>query len=322
MTAAIATKAGLHRAGLRAYDASRDMAALADLIAVSFADRLDEPGRRLIRSMALLGRAGRIGAMLGRWVLPPAAYPYGFVWEQGGRVIGNASVLPVEGFSQRWVMANVAVLPAFRRGGIAKALVESCIDLVRREGGKTIILQVDSDNHAGLCLYESLGFRVLSARRTWWGRVDGFVLPASHDERVRRREPQTWREQWALAKRIFPEGLIWPYPTSSAFFRPSALEQLAIGDMNRHWVWRDQGLLLGSLSIRRGSAPGIWRLILIVDPRAHGQAEAPLLARGLREGPAQRGECVLDYPSGLAEDTLRKMGWTPRRDLIWMGFDL
>jgi hypothetical protein len=78
MTAAMLQRAAAH--GLRRVDPRRDMAGLADLIQVAFAERLDDPGRRMVAAMRAFGRWGWLGWAVGFLFLPPAAYPEGFVW--------------------------------------------------------------------------------------------------------------------------------------------------------------------------------------------------------------------------------------------------
>lgn len=322
MTAAVAASTSASGSGLRPYDPRRDLRALAGLIEVGFPGRLDDSGRRLIRGMRFFGRAGWLGALVGRWVLPPAAFPYGYVWEQDGRVVGNASVVPVQGFPRRWVMANVAVRPEYRGRGIARRLVQACLDLAHRKGARKVILQVDVGNDAALSLYRAQGFQTLSQRRTW--RLDRRHLDLGNGDvgGARRRTPEEWRQQWALARRTHPEGLIWPYPTGAGFFRPTSFERWGPLDEAGHWVWVEAGSLLGSLTRRRGPAPGISRLILVVAPEARGRAERDLLTLALVERTTRAREFVLDYPLGEAEDLLRGMGWRQLRDLIWMGIEL
>ncbi|HHH81818.1 MAG TPA: GNAT family N-acetyltransferase [Chloroflexi bacterium] len=322
MTAAIAASTQMSGRGLRPYDPRRDMFALASLIEIGFPGRLEEAGERLIRGMRFFGRAGWLGAVLGRWVLPPAAFPYGYVWEQNGQVVGNASVLPVRGFPERWVMANVAVRPEYRGRGIARDLVRACLELTRRRGGRKVILQVDFGNEAALALYRSQGFQMLSERRTWRADARRLELQVASSEKARPRLPQEWRQQWALARRLYPEGVIWPYPTSAALFRPLHLERLGRLEEPRNWIWVDDERILGSLTHRCGPTPGTLRLILVVEPAVRGRAESDLLAVALGGARTRAREYVLDYPLGQVEDLLRRMGWRPQRDLIWMGIDL
>lgn len=53
---------------------------------------------------------------------------------------------------------DVAVAPAMRREGIARALVASALRYTLHRGARTAWLQVEADNAGGLALYRQLGF--------------------------------------------------------------------------------------------------------------------------------------------------------------------
>ncbi|KAJ4481043.1 acyl-CoA N-acyltransferase [Lentinula aciculospora] len=60
--------------------------------------------------------------------------------------------------SNRGYIAMLSVDKAFRKRGIASALVRSSMDAMKVEGVDEIVLETEYDNHAALSLYESLGF--------------------------------------------------------------------------------------------------------------------------------------------------------------------
>jgi ribosomal protein S18 acetylase RimI-like enzyme len=318
LTAAVASNSSWSGEGLRRYEARRDMAALADLIETAFGERLDESGRRMISEMRFLGRAGWLGWLLSRWLLPPAANPFGFVWEVDGKVVGNASLLPVEHFNHRWVIANVAVLPEQRGKGIAGRLVDASVDFALRRGARKLILQVDADNERALALYRRRGFYTTATRTIWTVPHAPPSLNTIDHGLARKRHADEWRLQWALAKRLHPEGLIWPYPTVSSFFRPGGMERWISTGEGRHWVWEEGGRLLGSLTLRRSNQPGGWRIILVVEPESRGRLEAPLLAAGLEAFQESAWGFVLDYPHDAAGELLHELGFRAQRTLTWM----
>ena len=271
--------------------------------------------------MRRLSRVGWIGWVLNYWLLPPAAHPFGFVWEVDGRIVGNASLLRVEGCPRRWVLSNVAVYPDHRRRGIGRALVQASIDLVQRRRGEVILLQVERDNRVAQVLYAAYGFRPLSTRTTWVRRKYQALPVTAEYGLARRRKRGEWHEQWELARRVYPEGLIWPFPVAASLFHPHSLTG-AFGLHNmRHWVWSEGGKLLASLVARRGIERGSWRLILVVEPQARGRVEVGLLARAL-DDLTPSNHVVLDYPAGLAVVELRELGFQPERTLTWMAFDM
>ncbi|HEY45199.1 MAG: hypothetical protein AMJ88_14710 [Anaerolineae bacterium SM23_ 63] len=269
--------------------------------------------------MRRLGHLGWIGGLLNYWFLPSAARPYGFLWEADGRVVGNANLSKVEGFPGRWALSNVAVHTDYRRQGIARALVKASIDLVRNLNGKVVLLQADRDSPETQVLYASFGFRPLATRTTWIRRGNQ-VPTVTEIGLARKRRPEEWKRQWELAKVIHPEGLIWPYPTASSFFRPHGfVKALGLGEV-RHWVWSEKGQLVGSLSARRRMEKESWRFILIVQSEARGRIEAGLLGLALTELPT-RGSIVLEYPAGIAETSLKSFGFHPERTLTWMALE-
>ena len=315
MTAGIHAGASNASLGLRPIDPQRDMGQVADLIEMAFSGDLDRTGRRMVREMRTLGRMGWVGWALSRVLLPQSARPLGIVWEEKQRIVGNASLLPVKGYPRRWVMANVAVYPDYRRRGIARRMVGAADELAVKMGAEAIYLQVQRNNVAALSLYHSMGYLPI-ATRTTWRRPRG--LPWSGTGRgqsVRPRRASEWTQQWALAERVSPEGLVWPYPLEPGYFRPSGLGQYFGREAKLHFVRREAGQLVGSLSIH-GS--GMRRFVLLVDPARHGEIEEGLLSQALSRIRARRRSIVMDYPADVAPETLRGMGFREQRTLTWM----
>ena len=320
MTAAVLARSPRTFTGLRPVDLRRDMAPVADLIELAFSGRLDPTGQRMLREMRRLGRAGWIGWLVGWLTLPRAAYAQGFVWEEEGCLVGNASLMGVDGYPGRTILANVAVHPDHRRKGIGRGLVQASIDMARRRGGTKIILQVASDNAGTLDLYASLGFRTLTTRTTW-KRLPGGERPAVHGEAtVRHRRGDEWRQEWALASRLHPEGLVWPYPLHVDLFRPTGVAGGWPGGI--HWVWPKEGPLAACLAARPVADPRGQRLILVAEPEVRGRAEGPLLATALAEMGDRRGAMVLEHVIGPGDQALAGLGFRPERTLTWMDLDL
>ncbi len=309
--------------GPRPVDPRRDMAQVADLIETSFGRRLDSGGRRLVNEMRAFGKAGWLGWLVGRLFLPPAAYPLGYVWEEDGQVVGNASLLPVESGAPRWVMANVAVHPAYRRRGIARHLVRASLSLARRRGADEVVLQVDHENQAARNLYRQFGFDVLTTR-TSWSRSSGAATPGeSAGLTVAARRPSEWTQQWELAQRLFPEGIAWPYPPSEAWFRPVGWSSVLGWKRREHGVIRDdRGQVVASGTARFSRRIPGWRVALLVPAEQRGEFEGPLL-RWLIERTTPSGFSMsLSYPTGPADETIAGLNFRSRRTLTWMGLAL
>lgn len=325
MTAALLRRAARSapRAGLRTVDPRRDMAQLAELLEIAFRGKLDRPSLQMVRDMKRFGRAGWLGWFLGRFFLPAAAYPMGFVWEQAGQIIGNASLMPVADEGGRWVLANVAVHPEHRRGRIATRLVEACLELVRQRGGDQVVLQVDHDNQGAVDLYEQLGFVQLSTRTTWQRAQSQEVPPPGGSKKVTRRSDDEWKEHFALARRVHPEGILWPYPLRAEWFRASMLDSLRGAMRTQHWVYRaDTGDIRGALSAVLNPSNSVWHLAMVCDQDAVDSCETALLRAGLRALRPPQLSYTLDYPVGRAERVLRGAGFSRRRTMVWMGYSL
>jgi ribosomal-protein-alanine N-acetyltransferase len=63
---------------------------------------------------------------------------------------------------------NVTVHPEFRKQGIASRLVHYMIDLLKKEGCRTIFLEVRQSNEAALKMYEKTGFIEIARRKAYY----------------------------------------------------------------------------------------------------------------------------------------------------------
>jgi ribosomal-protein-alanine N-acetyltransferase len=82
-----------------------------------------------------------------------------------GGILGYAGCQTVldEGY-----IANVAVSPAYRRRGIAAALVLALIEAAEKQGLSFLTLEVRESNAPAVSLYESLGFILVGKRRGYY----------------------------------------------------------------------------------------------------------------------------------------------------------
>lgn len=318
MTAAALLRRKRTSSGLRPVNSRRDMGAIADLIQDAFGQEMDPVGSRLVRDMRAFSRAGTLGWLFGKLFLPQAAYPMGFVWEEEGQVVGNASLLRIAGFPQRWVMANIAVDPAYRRKGIGRALVQASLELAWKRKAREVLLQVLSSNQVAQVLYASLGFKPLSTRTTW-SRSRSQGIPNAIDTGASRlRAEGEWEDQLALSERFHPEGLVWPYPLAPSLFHVSGLSRFYLQESSQHWVWFEEDRLVGSLTARYSADRASLRFILVVDPEVRGEIEGPLISAGLMANAHRRVQIVIDYPTGYAQQAFQDLGFQDQRTLTWM----
>ncbi len=76
---------------------------------------------------------------------------------------------------------TLGVIPAARRQGVARALVEDLLARCRKAGAKSVLLEVAIDNPAAYGLYESCGFAAVGRRPRYYKRggnapVDAWLL--------------------------------------------------------------------------------------------------------------------------------------------------
>ena len=75
-------------------------------------------------------------------------------------------------------MMNLAVDPAFRRRGIARALVLALIEQLRKMGSRQLTLEVRASNESAQALYAQLGFESVGRRKNYYfnPREDALIL--------------------------------------------------------------------------------------------------------------------------------------------------
>lgn len=92
-------------------------------------------------------------------------YDVYYVYEQDGRILGycNLRLLAGEGEVQR-----IAVLPEYRRLGLARKMMEAMVDYARENMAVSISLEVRESNLPARKLYETYGFTAEAVRRGYY----------------------------------------------------------------------------------------------------------------------------------------------------------
>ena len=80
-------------------------------------------------------------------------------------------------------VGNVAVLPQYRRQGIAKQLVYFMMQLGKEKGCEVAELEVNTANDGAVALYGACGFSVVSTRKNYYpnsshGSKDAYLMTA------------------------------------------------------------------------------------------------------------------------------------------------
>lgn len=90
------------------------------------------------------------------------------VAEDGNTIIGYCGVfLPAPGVEAD--ILTVAVLPAYRRQGIAKEFMRQIEGWAKERKASAMMLEVEVSNESAIKLYESLGYMKISVRMDYYG---------------------------------------------------------------------------------------------------------------------------------------------------------
>ncbi len=313
-------------------DLTRHLRGLARLMEVCFSHEMDSGGRALVREMEFISHFGPLLGLLLPFGLQQEAWGLGYVWVEDGQVIGSVSTRRAAARSASWLIANVATLPEHRRRGIAHTLMQSTLEMIYRQGGREVLLQVDDDNAGALALYAQLGFASVTTMTAWTRPARTSAPPpvvSPFDIRLRGRGE--WADQFALAQRVRPAGLAWSHPLRPENFHLSAwgqVDRFLSGATDEHWVAENPQAraalrLAGSLTLHTGWSEAA-RLTLLVHPDCAGQLERPLLARALRRLSAGPWSVRLEHPAHdePAEAALKEFGFAPGRTLRWMQLEI
>ena len=109
--------------------------------------------------------ASELGNPLSRWL----------VALEGEQVLGYVGSQTVLDESD---MMNLAVDPAFRRRGIARALVCALMEQLRKMGSRCLTLEVRASNESAQALYACLGFVQVGRRKNYYlnPKEDALIL--------------------------------------------------------------------------------------------------------------------------------------------------
>jgi ribosomal protein S18 acetylase RimI-like enzyme len=305
---------------LRAMNVFRDLSAVADLIEVCFAETMDNDGQRYIADMR---RASRDNGFL-QWaahMTESTSLPLtGFVWEEDGQIVGNASVIP---FRERgkpiYLIANVATHPAYRRRGIARALTRRAMQYGWEKKAAALWLHVREDNPAALHLYQELGFEEIARRTTWVAEPDPQLSQPFSEIHIVPRHAHFWAQQQEWLRRIHPDALAWYRAFNFNALRPGLFNWLYLFfvDVNiQQWAAVRGNTLLATLAwIPHGGR--MEPLIAAADRTSGTEALATLLihARRTLRGPSRLS---LEHPAGEMTEAFLAAGFSERRTLIWM----
>jgi ribosomal protein S18 acetylase RimI-like enzyme len=311
---------------LRPFDVRNDLNAVANLVETCFAETLDEDGRRYVGQMR---SAARNPSYL-RWamaVAENAPMPFsGYVWEENGSLAGNLSLIPFRYKGRRcYLIANVAVDPAYRRRGIARKLTATAIKHARKRNTDEIWLHVRAENSAAMSLYQSLDFQERTRRTTWEIRPSSANKNAAHSEvdpggvKITKPLSEYWDKyrHWLLSH--YPPEFTWHQPFHLPALRPGFLGgvyRFFTGSHIRQWAARREKIHTGLLSWQPHSkhADHLW---LAASPEDEAAVIAAIFPTALRQL-ANRRRMQLDYEAERAIEPLAALGFRIQQTLSWM----
>lgn len=315
---------------LRPLNILHDLPQVADLIELCFAATIDDEGQSYLDQMRRASRDNDFLRWAGRVVDTTSMPLSGFVWEEGGRIVGNASLV-YQNFGPRRIamIANVATHPDYRRRGIGRALTEGAMSHARRKGARELWLHVRDDNPTAIRIYEDLGFRERGRRTTYNSRPGTSPFPAvveaeggaASPSPVTVVQPRTrdWPQQRAWLYRAHPRELSWYARWDWDRLSPDI------------WSWLYRSLV--EFNIRQWAALRDGRLLATVSwvPNAHtsnmlwigtepgGDAEGLRMAlETARNDLSHYRRLSIEYPAGEMVDAIESAGFEPYRTLLWM----
>ncbi|MCL4870429.1 MAG: GNAT family N-acetyltransferase [Anaerolineae bacterium] len=306
--------------GVRPLNLGRDTAQVVRLLNLVFGPTMDQEGQLLDGRTVINGAA----PLVTRLVQFAQGAPPGFVWEENRQVVGNVSLVHSQ-IAGRYLIANVAVHPDYRRRGIAYALMEAAAQAVKRERGRVIYLQVRDDNQDAIHLYQQLGFTLVGTMTTWHVRSSQLhtldvPTPAPTIRPIRGTE---WEEAIELDRGCCHPDLDWPTPVPTTLYKTGFWRwfyNFVNGQQVETWVTTNQGKIVGLAQLTAEfGRPHLFRLR--IKPEWQAELSRPLLAKLIRRLGYMRYRAVaLDHPADdqTMNDLLRQAGFHPVRTLSTM----
>lgn len=196
---------------VRALEPWRDGRQLAALIESAFTrEEIGAGGARMVELLRSYGQYEPMTFGLGT----------SFVWIEGGCLVGNASIQRNPTRSNTWIIGNVATDPAHRRRGIARALIEACMNYAASRGARHIALLVDQENDAARRLYESQGFHMLGV--TTYSMHEAGALKTAEPQHGAAIREARWSDRaaiWALTRANITEEYTFAEPFFAGLYR-------------------------------------------------------------------------------------------------------
>lgn len=324
-------------------DPTRDLRAIADLVAAGFAGELDERGKAAIREMRWMAI---MSPLVWWWSRADPTFSdafNGFVWEEPWgkgtgeglhrgerhRIVGNVSLNRAPGARKRWIICNVVVTDEYRGKGIARQLVVTAIDAAQDLDAEGVVLQVYEDNLPALHLYRNLGFQEVTGEcGLRLNAVQSVAILDAPGYTIRPWRAADGQATHQLAQLVTPSIQQWLRPVKAKDHRPSwtarqaeRLTGLLAGQRRYRLAVLKEGRLVATMKVTAALRGGEHRLSLLVHPDHAGQVEPALMSRALHALaaiPPKPAVATVLKEHDAALQVLHDYGFEERRTLLTM----
>ena len=318
--------------GLRPMEPMRDLGGVADLIEEAFADDLDQSGQNALQELRWLSRIKPVLWWMVYSNPEHTDFLSGFVWQENKKIVGNITVNRTGAGSRRWLISNVAVSKNYRQRGIAKALMDAALELVKEYSGSMVSLQVRADNEPAQKLYTDLHFKQISGNSHLTApsvpAVKKLPLPPALVFRPHNFDMDDAKQAYQLACAATPLSVQKEWPLRQSQFRLSSSEYVTNffrrfkggGPMAR-WVVADGHRFVATADI----IPATWRnkhqITLTVHPDWRGILEKSIISRALAYlTPWKNRPIAIRHPVFHPEavEAYKSLGLKEGQKLLWL----
>jgi hypothetical protein len=258
----------------------------------------------------------------------------GYIDEQYAKPVGLINFLRQRNVPEWWI-GNVTVLPAYRRRGIARRLVQVTLDDLRGRRAQRAYLEVVDGNLPAFQLYKKIGFEAYAMSSLYTYDREGMVkeIPLPEGCALRSLSPFDWRARFEFSKSANPDLIKQYEPILEERFRIPVAMTL-VGSLFNLFSGRkierfivcksnDKKIIgYGELSYRLRPG-GVNQIILRIDP-AHSVPAAFMthhaVASMQRLSPGHRIEIQLENWGDALIEVAAEVGCQKRVSFHRMGF--
>ena len=316
--------------GVYPFNPRKHLRQVADLVSDVFGAELDEESRSSLQEVqAVSWLSPVLGGLLSTSFL--GEFVGGYVWVEGGRVLGNLTLQRNDYSGTRWRISNVAVAAGHRGRGIARSMMLSGLSEIAQQGGSWALLQVRTDNQPARRLYSSLGFADVCQDGIWKlpaRPADGSNRQPASDVELHRLPALAWRARFELAQAAQTQLASWVNPVALEAYQNDPLQ--ALGEVVSGWLglyrvqrWgvQSRGRLDGAVEVHASVFGDAHRLRLMVRPEARGRLERALVNQSLRAlADAPSAPVIIEHSGDHVEGVaaLEAAGFRAQRVLLTM----